>query len=117
MARVSIILIITIILAAFLNISDAGGYCKPTTRTCQKPGQYCGGIDVIQCCKGLDCVIDGKVFPDAAGVCKKRQSCQKAGQFCGGFTAIERQCCEGLECVMDDPHIQDAGGKCKRSHH
>lgn len=68
----------------------------------------------IQCCQGLDCVLDGD-FPDAGGVCKKRRSCEKAGKLCGGFTG--RQCCKGLECVVDDVEFPDAGGKCTRSHY
>ncbi|XP_010694179.2 uncharacterized protein LOC104907028 isoform X1 [Beta vulgaris subsp. vulgaris] len=111
MARVSIILIITIILAAFLNISAAD-----KTRTCKKANEFCGGIAGFQCCEGLHCNLEGD-FADAGGHCQKRQSCQKAGQICGGFTAVERRCCKGLECVMDDVNIPDAGGKCQRSHH
>ncbi|KAL2943689.1 Trypsin inhibitor 2 [Bienertia sinuspersici] len=105
----STFIIMTIGLAVFLNIS---GLAIATDKKCKKSGEFCGGIAGFECCKELECILEGD-FPDAGGECKPPE-CRKVGEFCGGIAAF--QCCKGLECVLDGD-FPDAGGKCKQSHY
>ncbi|CAO2829725.1 unnamed protein product [Amaranthus hypochondriacus] len=95
-----------LLFAIILNISAPR---VAAAETCRDVGEFCGGIVGYECCKGIECVLDGD-YADAGGECKRNnRSCQLTGEFCGGIAGLP--CCKGLDCVKDGD-FPDAGGKC-----
>ncbi|KAK9674347.1 hypothetical protein RND81_12G226800 [Saponaria officinalis] len=63
---------LTILMAVFLTISGptmARQVYETNAGSCKRGGEFCGGFAGFECCKGLECVLDGD-YADAGGVCK-----------------------------------------------